>query len=397
MTQIIGKNGESYELELNLDHYRAAFDAGMTLPQYLNTQYDADTSVGSVYEQCLASNNLVTRPSREYGVKSPTMAQVLEGKVDINMGAITRNEGNDRNGVVGRLLFPSIITEMVSSILFDDNSSYESIFNRLVSSTISVDSPRYDTPMIDVSAPRNERSMPIAQNSEPRSLLSISLSEKSQRLPTFSIGISITDEASRATTLDLVSLAIRNQALGERAKIIDEALVSMIYGSYDMGISNLSAATTTAASWDPNALAMVSFTNKAYIKWLRSQWKKMNVNWVICSLNTYLAVESRTGRPTYFVDEPSQARLSSMISAANPGIPDQINYFLVEPEIVPDGTLVGIDSTRAITKIIYSGAQYSAIENFVLRKSTSYRFDWSENYQRTLNGTDGWRVLNMTA
>jgi len=402
MTQIIGRDGVATKVDLSLDHYKAAFDAGQTLPQFINSTYDTDPEkYGTAYEQACASNGLFMSANNTYGIKPPTMAQVLDGKVDINMGAaITRNTGEDRFGVSGRLLFPSMIMELVSSNLLTDNSQYEGVFNRLIADTVSVDSPRYDQPIVtltDTGGIRGERSMPISQNAEPRSLVSISLSERSFKLPVHSIGLSITDEALKSTTIDMVSFALKNQAVGERIAIIDEFLLRLSTGDVDTNMSALPSTASSNAKYGGTGVnSYATFTHEAYIRYLRQDWKKLSIDWVICTLSGYLAIEKRLGRPTYFNDEPSQARLNSIITAANPGLPTSINYFIVEPEVMGgEGSIIGLDSSRALQKIVFAGAQYSALENFVLRKSTSMRFDWSESYQKKLPNDEAFRKMTF--
>jgi hypothetical protein len=268
----------------------------------------------------------------------------------------------------------------------------------MVANTISVSSSRYDVPMIDVTAPRGAASAmaPISQNSEPKSMVSISLSEKSFRLPTYSIGLSITKEAQAATTLDLVSIALREQALGERIRIIDGGLTKMITGDVDLGISALTS--KTAAQYDtvasPNSAA--TFTQRAWLQYLRADWKKLSIDWVMCSLDTYLAIEGRVGKPIWTGNEGTDGRLNSLIVAANTNIPGSMNFFIVDDAVLGGaGKIVGIDSKRAITRVINSSANYSAIEEFVLRKSTALRFDFSETYNRMLNSGEGWRVMTF--
>lgn len=399
-TQVVDRDGNAHEVSLHISDYAAAAAEGLSLPQYLNKKFKTDEAKsGSAFNQILASSEIFVRENRSKGLRPPSLAELFanEGNTQINLGTMTRNEGNARDTTLGRLLFPSIILEMMNAFLLEDNTSYEGQFGKMVSKTSSVESPRWTQPLIDVSAPRSERSNPISQNTEPRSMVSISLSEKSFKIPTFSIGLSITQEAMQAVTLDLVGIALREQAIGERGKVIDEALKRIVLGDTDLGISALTGA-TNSSSWDSAAAsAPDKITHKAYLKWLRSEWKKLNIDWVICDLDTFLAVEGRQGKPQWTGNEGTDSRLNSSVTAANPNIASNINYFIIEDPSLIGGTgkLVGLDSKRAINKVVYAGAEYSAIEDFVLRKSSAMRFDWSEAYFRLLNGNDGWKILQL--
>lgn len=400
MTQIIDREGLAQQVDLKIEDYRAAFDAGMTLPQYLNNKYQTDeTQYGTAFEQAMASNGMFLNADKKYGIKPPTIRAILDGNVDINMGAITRPDGNNAQTLSGRLLFPAAILELVESQLAVDNGAYESVFNQLVAMNTSVDSPRFDQPIINLTAPRAVRSQPISQLSEPPAMVSITLSEKSQRLPTHSIGLEISDEASRASTLDLVGIALREQATAERAARIDEALIKMIAGDTDLGLTALTSA--NAHDFDSAATSAAAFSQKAFLKYLRADWKKLNIDWIICDLDGYLAMENRTGKPIWTGNEGTDGRLNSIMQAANPGIPGQINYFIVDPVVLgsannstASGKIVGLDSTRAIRKVTFSGAAYSAIENFVLRRASALRIDFSEGYFRLFD--EAWKPLLLS-
>jgi len=280
---------------------------------------------------------------------------------------------------------------MVESQLSDDNTAYEGVFNRMIATTINVDSPRVDQPIINLTAPRAVRSQPIAQLSEPPAMVTITLSEKSFRLPTFSIGLEIAEEAQRASTLDLVGISLREQALAERAAVIDESISKMIDGDTDLGMTALSANLITA--YDSTIATSGVITNKAWVKWLREYWKKMSIDWVFCDLDVYLAIEGRSGRPIVTEDDGT-GRITSLPSLALPGIPDRVNFFPVETSLIGANTMVGIDSSKAIRKVVYTGAAYSAIEEFVLRKSSALRIDYSIGYFRLFD--EGWKKTTLT-
>jgi len=392
MTQICTREGLRQEIDLSLKDYENALNTGLTLPQYLASQYETDEEkYGTVFEQAMASNNMFVRRDNKTGIKPPSMKDILSGSADISMGPITRNDGSNAQTLSGRLLFPAAVLEMVESQLSDDNTAYEGVFNRMIATTTNVDSPRVDQPIINLTAPRAIRSQPIAQLSEPPAMVSITLSEKSFRLPTFSIGLEISQEAQRASTLDLVGIALREQALAERAAVIDESISKMIDGDTDLGMTALSANLITA--YDSTIAASGVITNKAWVKWLREYWKKMAIDWVICDLDTYLAVEGRSGRPIVTENDGS-GRITSLPALANPGIPDRVNFFPVETSLIGANTMVGIDSSKAIRKVVYTGAAYSAIEEFVLRKSSALRIDYSIGYFRLFD--EGWKKTTLT-
>jgi len=392
MTQIIDSAGLAQEVTLKVEDYQEAFNAGLTLPQHLNNKYPTNSEkYGTAFEQAMASNGMFMKSDRRTGLKPPTISDIMSGTANIAMGPITRPDGNAAQTLSGRMLFPAAVLELVESQLMDDNTAYAGVFNRLIATSTGVDSPRVDQPIINLTAPRAIRSMPISQLSEPAAMVSITLSEKSFRLPTYSIGLEISDEAQKTSTIDLVGIALREQAIGERAAMIDEAIVKLVNGDVDFGMSALPSTKVTA--FDSAITTAGTISNKAWVKYLRQSWKQLNIDWVITDLDTYLAIEGRSGRPIVTENDGS-GRITSMISLANPGIPDQVNFFIIDTDLLGANTMVGLDSKRAIRKVTYSGAQYSAIEQYVLRKSSALRIDFSEGYFRLIDGA--WKKMTLT-
>lgn len=389
MATVIDRTGQQQEFTPTLEMYRDAYAQGLTLPQYLERQVSVDQSYGTAFEQVLASEGLFLRRDKTTGLRPPTMHQVLDGGMDRSMG-VTRPDGSQALTVAGRLLFPAVLMQLIESQLMDDWSSYEGVYNRMVAVTDPVSSPRADQPIINLTAPRTSLAQPIAQGAEPISMVGISLSDKSYRIPTFSIGFEITDEAAKSSAVDLVGIALREQAIGQRIALINTSLSQMINGDPDLGMTALTA--ENASTYDAAITAGV-MTNKGWVKWLRKDWTKLTIDWVICDIDTYLAIEQRTNRPTIFTDTGNDMRLTSMPQAANPGIPGSVNFFIVDNSLIGTNTLVGIDSRKAIRKVVYTEGSYSAVENFVLRKTSAMRFDFAEASFRMFYNGDGWKKL----
>lgn len=384
-SSFVDSNGHRNEVSLSLDDYREAEARKMTLPQYLNSKYDTDTSrYGQPFVQFLAAAGMFTKADRELGIRPPTMKEVLDGSVSVDMGAIARPDGQNALSPSGRLLFPALVLEMVESALRRDDTVYASVFNRMVATTVTTNTPRYDQPVIDFSGPQGSKSQAIAQGAEPPMMVTISLSDRSFRMPVHSIGLEITKEAQEASTLDLVSMIVREQALRERGDRIDDDLASIIQGNPDMGPSAQGALPVTSASTYDAAATGGTMTHKAWVKFLRSQWRYRSIDWVITDIDGYLAIEGRSGRPVVQDDAAKDGRLDSMPKAANPGLNDSINFFIVEDPTILGGAnrFVGLDSRKAIRKVVYVGADYQATEEFVMRKTTAFRFDWSERHER---------------
>jgi hypothetical protein len=387
-TSIVDANGQRHEVELSVDMYREAFDQGVSLPQYLSQKFDTDSEkYGTPFQQLLATSGLALKRDRETGLPASRMFEVLNGGPQM---AAVRADGNQALTVAGRLLFPAVIMQMIEHTLMEDYSSYEATYNRMVALTSSVTSPRVDQPVVNVSAPRGSVAQPIAQMSEPAAMVTISLSDRSFRVPTFGIGFEISDEASKAVAIDYVGMTLQQQIIGQRIHNVDTALSALITGDADVGIGALSS--ENSSTYDAAAAGGV-MTHKAWVKWLRKDWKKLNIDWIICDIDTFLAIENRTGRPTVQTDRGTDERLNTIPTAAITGLPGSVNFFIVDTALIGANTLIGIDSRRAIHRMVYVGGSYSAVEQYVMRKSTAMRFDFAEMSTRLFSDNSGWKKL----
>lgn len=395
-TSYIDQAGKNTEIELDLAVYQEAERAQLSLPQYLAMKFPTQSDkYGTAFEQFLAASGVFMSYDAETGLRPPTMQQLLNGEATPQLGAILRPDGTNALTIAGRMFFPAVILQMIESELRTDHASYMGAFAKMVAQTVTVSSPRYDQPIINVTRPQGARGMPIGQLAEPNRMLSITVAEVSKRMPTYAIGLEISQEALAATTLDLVGIAVREQTLAERADNVDKDLKAMILGDVDSGQAALTAA-YNADTLDSTISANGVLTQKAWVKFLRKAWKKRNVNWVITDIDTYLAIEGRTGRPTATDKSAFDERLNALPSAANPGMGEPVQVFIVEDSATLGGAnqIVGLDSRYAIRKVVYVGATYRAIEEFVLRKSTALRYDWSERHER-LGYSDAWDRMQL--
>jgi hypothetical protein len=388
---IVDRNGTRHQVDLSLDMYREAYDMGITLPQFLGQKFDTDSAkYGTAFQQLLATSGMALKRDPETGLAASRMYDILNGGPQNSM-AVVRPDGSQALTVAGRLLFPAVILQWIESTLMDDWTTYESIYGKMVALTSSVNSPRVDQPIVNLTAPRSSLAQPIAQMSEPNSMVTISLSDKSYRIPTFSIGIELSEEATKATAIDYVGMTLQQQIIGQRISLVNTYLAAMINGDADMGITALSGENSSV--YDSTATTAATFSNKTWVKWLRRDWTKLNIDWVICDVDTYLAIENRVGRPVIVGDAGNDMRLTSVPVAANPGISGAVNFFIVDTAIIGANTLVGIDSGKAIHRIVYSGGSYSAVEQYIMRKSTAMRFDFAEMSTRMYYDNSGWKKL----
>lgn len=390
---IIGADNRNVEIPLSLETYKMANDANLTVAQYLNIKYPTNPDRGTAFEQCMESTGMFLNEDRTYGRRPAKLVDVLSGKAQLDGGAITRPDGANSRTPAGRLLFPAVLLETLDSVLRDNRESYISTWQGMVATTESIDRPKYEQVIIDHGPPRAAVAQPISQLARPVRMLTLRTSDVTRTIPTYAIGLEISEEAIQAASLNLVALAIREYTLEERAGVIDRDMVAMVQGDTDSGQTALSS--ITAQSLDSSISVAGTLTQKAWVKYLRRNWRRSTKTHIICDMDTYLAIEGRANRPVKEHDAGQDERLNTVPRAMLPGIPGGIPIFITETSILGANTLVGLDASKSIRHIVYSGASYQAVENFVMRRSLAMRMDWAERYER-LGYDQSWDVMTLT-
>lgn len=381
VVNILNRNGQPTEVQLSMDTYREAEEQGLSLSQYVNMKHDTDTErFGTPFMQMMRSCGLYLSDDRNYGMRPPTLKAIFDGTAQLSGNAIVRPDGSNSRTPAGRLLFPAVLIDLLESQLREQKDGYIGMIYEMVAFTRSVNTPKYEQVVIDYSAPQAARGQPISQLAKPNRMLTIRTSDVTRTMPTYSIGIEASREALNAATLDMIGLAVREHSIEERAAALNRDLIAIFNGDADLGYSSLAA--TTAQSYDAAVVANGTITHKAWIKYLRNKWMKRNVTHVIADVDGYLAVEGRSGRPVKDQEPAQDERLSSIPRAMNPGVPSGVKFFLTETPLLGANVLGGLDASKAIRRIVYSGADYQAIEEFVMRKSMAMRIDWSERLER---------------
>lgn len=370
-------NGETEKVELSLETYAAAANYGMTLTGFLSAMYpNADLKQGSVFEQMCNRAGIMSRSDQKTGMASTTFRQIEQGISNMtNMGVITRPDSSVNSSLAGRLLVPEIILQVINQNLSSSNDDFFNGIDSMVGITENVSGDKVDQPMINVTAPEGSAAERVAQLAPPRIMVGITTNEKTSRIPTLSIGAQISEQAQSAVTLDLVTLAVSAQARGERIRHYERYLKAMIDGDSDLGESAVTADLVTA--YDSSISTAMTMTQKAYLKFLRQNYRKLNIDYLMMDLDTALAVDGRSGRPYQDQNRSTSPQLNVDESVMNLNIKAP-NVMIVESDIVGAGNIVAIDSRHAIRRVRNVSASYQAIENNVIRRSTTLRIDYGE-------------------
>lgn len=371
---IVDASGKRAEVDTEVTDYLEAGESGKSLSQHLAKKFPTNENEPTAFEQMCMQAGIRVRADAATGSPATNMKEIIHGGADKHVGVLTRPDGSDRGGTAGRFLYPEVMMQLIQANLTDNKEDYLSPWESAIALRTSVSSPRVDQPTIDVTAPEASASQPIAQLAEPAVMVSITLGERAYTIPTKGIGLTIADQALEAATIDLVGLALSSQAKGERIRRIEEDMGNIINGDTDFGINPVSF--VNASTFDASIPGTNNMTQRAWVKWLRANYQKMTITHILGDVDALIDIEERVGRPTVFNDTSGQANLLNPgYSVENMGLPTP-KVLLLPTSIIGAGQLVGFDAQYALHEITNVSASYQAIEQWVLRRATSMRFDY---------------------
>ncbi len=379
-------DGTVGEIDAGVEIYKAAAAAKMDLRQYMRTQaVDCDYSIGDPIDQMMSSAGLHdSHPNAQFKMPALTMAD-LAGMTQAE--GFRRPDGSD-NSLGARLLYPQMILEtLVADARVDDGFDIVNVWESMIAVDRNLNGQRADQPIIDTRGPDKSRSGRITQLAEPETMVSITVGEKSYRIPTSSIGLLIADEAMEATTIDLVRVVMAKQARGERIARAMEQLKSMVLGDEDLGMAALPV--LKAGDFDPAITTDGTITKRAYIKWLHSVQKTASITRILTDIDSAIDVDEGLAPRNTGVDN---SKIVTPWGGANLAIP-QPTIVPVEADVFGAGLLVGLDPSAAIQRFTNVAAAYDAIEKYVMRKATGFRVDFGEMAVRLYD--DAWSVLSL--
>ena len=388
MAGFINAKGENHEFEVTLDVIKAAADNRQSVRDHINSTLDTDASkYGDAFSQLCASEGIVLIPQKDYGMRAPSLQSVLSGRPILEAGAIVRQPSTQAR----TLLMPAIGALVEDKLVADLNMNADE-FDSLVAQDDTIADEWLLWPEINFNGPEAARSQVTSQLAKPATMMSITTSEKSVRIPTFSLGIEWSEQATKYIQLDLLALAIARQVAVERNDRANQNLLMMLNGDADMGQGSLSSLgkVTTAVSLD--SAATTGITQLAWMRWLYQNSKKRKLNALVTDISGAMALEGRTGKPVITGDNPNSPRIDANVSVKNPTWNADLPIFIVDPSVGwPAKTILGLDTRYAIQRVTSTNASYQAQEDFVLRRGSAMRFDFGQICRRIF--TDAFEVM----
>lgn len=393
MASFIDAAGQRQQINLDVTMYRQAADTGMSLQQFINTQYPTDAEKhGSTWHQILASEGVVVAPNKEFGIRPSTLADMLDGRPKMEAGVVTKD-----SNPASRILFPAIVMEAIENKLVANMAMTANALDSMIAYDETINGDRYEYPVLDFSKPEAARAQGIAQLALPASMMTITASDVSRKIPTFSLGLEVSDQALKSTSIDFVALSVARQAAVERNERAQGYMLALLNGDTDTGDASLASLgrSATATSFD-STLSNVAgaLSQKAWAKYLINNATKRTITHVVTNVDTALSIEGRTGRPTVQSDNPTSPRIDTTFAVMNQLWPTNVNLFLTVDSNWPANTIMGFDRSWAIKRVRSLTASYQAIESFVMRRSTAMRFDFGESVSRFQN--EAFDVLTLT-
>ena len=361
-------------------------------------------AAGAVHPLAHLDNKVVTNPDQPTA-RQQVYAQMgllrkglkLQEAMDAVYAPASAGPAVDDGLITGRLVTQAYLFDAISSKLSASDYGIMGIFNRKAAAVDTINNTKFDRPILNYTRPEGARSRNVAQLSEPASMLLLTVSDTSYKIPSSSIGMEYSDEAAKQVSLDIVTMSVTRQAEVEALERVEQQMLAFLNGDADYGISALSAvagAVKNAKTDYDSALTAGNLSQKAWVGWLFNGSRKRRINTIITDLAGALAIENRTGRPTVQTDNATSKRIDTGMVVLNPTWPDQVDIIISQDPNWPANTIVGFDSSYGYHLVNSSSLSYTAYEAFAIRRSTKWRMDTGSMSYRLFD--DAWSVLTLT-
>jgi len=360
-------------------------EAGLSPTAYINRTFaDANLKVGTAMEQFRSSLGIYAQGNKDFGFTDLTLGQI-EANLNVSKGTGTM-------GTESRAFVVQTILDATESKMLKDMTSDTTAFDSMVGMNMSIATEVFEQPVIDYTKTEAGKSQRMAQNAPPPLLISFSTSDVVRKLPVWNMGMQWSDQALRATTLDFVTMSVARYLMIERDERVNTYLSEVFLGGGDL--NKTTVATVASSALDSTSTGGV-LTHKAWVKFLARNRKYRKITHVACTVGTYLQIEGRTGRPGTVNYDP---RMAGAIAGGQNAMPINVSFgedvkvFLVDDAAdggpIPEGQVWALDARSALTRVTNTGASYSAMEEYAMKRSSMMRFDWSEGIFRTYGDVD---------
>jgi len=391
-------DGGIEQIELNgMALYREAMDKKIPLRKLMNQKYPTIAGGPDSFMQACHSAGLRFSDNDHTGVPAANLQEIFDPAVDAT-GSYTSSPAVPDS----RILFPAALLEVIEDQLQSKEDVATGAFENLIGYRKTITTPRFEQPVVSYSGaqgPEDSAFQRVAQNTRPPIMLSIKAADVSRTVPTTAIGMEISREALQATTLDFVAMTMtRFLKKANYAEWVTQ-MGLLLSGDPDAKVTTMSAATSAlsvvkASAYDSTIVANGVVTQKAWLAFLYANSMEMQKTHMVCDFAAALAIENRTGRPTNVMNN-SIDRLDVPFRISYPVFQSSVDLIVMPTGTFTANTVMAIDKSQAIAKVTSSAAEYSAIEEVVMKKATNIRLDRGWTIYRMYD--DGFGVLSLIA
>ena len=383
------KGDKVTQIDVGVDIYKAAAENSVSVLSQLDSQYAGDVTPGASASKqilCQAGMTAVAQATTPQEYRA-ALGNYNVGHAMTGMSASITREGTPAS----RLLTPAVVLEMAEIQRLDDKKSEIAVFKEQVATTRTIAGNRYEQPLIDLSVPGTAEAGRTSQLTLPNVIGTVTVTSRGGSIPSFGLGLEISDQAMKAFSFDQLALVLNRQRTMHEIRTLSNNMNVLVEGDSDLGMGALPI--VKASTFDPAAIDMKTFSQRALMKILRENTVMREPSHIWGDEDTYMAYIERTGRKVaatmYVEDAESGAKLARPI---NMNVTEP-KFWIVEDGVVPRGRLVFLDARYAIEEYINTEANYEATEQLVMRRGTQMRFDYGRVMRRW--DDNAWLVVDM--
>jgi len=387
MATFVDENGQRQQVNLTengmMFHYAAAQKNGVSLRQWINSQYATEPGKPDAFSQMCIGAGLRFKKNEETGQPAANLMEVL------NPLAATNQTGGGHTNYPqipdSRLLFPAAVMEAVNAALETKENEAMGAFAELIAQTDTIASDRWEQAVISYDGkkgPEDSAWRRTAQNAPPPLMLNITAADVTRTVPSRAIGLSISHKVLQNNALDMIGRTLVH--FTKKADYNEWVSWFLLILQGDPDATNTSMATAKSALtqvkanvYDTTIAAAGELSHTAWLKYNFQDNLYAGITHAVTDYNGVLAIENRTDRPTVMHSSPAVNRFDRDIEVIFPSMSAAPLRVLRMPSAAswPANTIMGLDKNEAIGKVISSTADYQAVEDLVMLRTTNYRFD----------------------
>ena len=371
----LAADGQMCSIEAGHQLYAEAAKKGIS-PRHLINRKAEEAAVdhggvarkhGDAFTQAVVDSGLVS--DALLGEQSLTFGQLMSAEFN---SSTTRAPSGDDTTTAAQVLYPQVILEAIIKNANVNDEGFLAKYGKLFADTQNVTSARIDQPIINMKSSEDAPSGRTAQLAAPPTMMEITIGETSYRIPTEGIGIMVSKEAMEATTLDLMSLAINRQAIGQRIRMAKSQLNSIINGDADRGQFPLKV--RKFSEFDSSNGG--KFTKRGWLKMLRENRYEYTRTMGLLSFDT--AVDMDDVLTDTIKVGPDAHKIQAPFNSINLEVPNP-SFIDLDDDIMGSAHRIALfDPSAAMRRIVNVSAEYEGIEDFIMRKATGFRADHGE-------------------